>query len=441
MLSTLSTLSFVIALSAVHGQTLPYRDDMSSVSGGYWTDFGSVTQSNADCVGTSPCTQLNGYAELYFLHFSLSEHSTIFIGFNLCFDCDAISPAAATEHFNVYYSCGASEFVAPNWAVLKQYDGTLPAGSQFKAEKLALPASCDHAADLNLAFISFTASSSMYIDSLSITTPTLNPTPSPSALPSRSPTNIPSSSPSRGPTHLPSTSPSKMPSLSPSSSPTKPTQAPTTHTANPTTHTASPSLSPSVTPTKGPSTTPSRSPSAMPSTSPSDIPTVIPSMAPTDPTLSPSEATPSPTEITSSPTAVTRSPSLSPSRSPSGVPTASPTEPTMNPITYLEHLKLIADQYSPTATPGPTMAPFGIHSVHSKVDTTQSPTEQPSVDVTTARPTANDALQNDENTDNTPSPVLIQYVFVREPTMAPTNGAAAKSLYMVMIAVALLLLF
>jgi len=92
------------------------------------------------------------------------------------------------------------------------------------------------------------------------------------------------------------------------------------------------------------------------------------------------------------------------------------------------------------------MAPFGIHSVHSKLDTTtQSPTEQPSVAVdsnkmTTAGPTANVALQQNDGV-NTPSPVLIQYVFVREPTMAPTNGAAANSLCMAMMAVAMLLLF
>merc|ERR1719356_892154 len=350
---------------------LPWEDDMSDLTAsGYWTDFGTVTQSNIKCVGSSPCVQLFGYSELYFLHFSLAEHSTIYIGFNLCFDCDSTSPAADAEHFNVYYSCGPSQFVAPEWAVLKQYDGTLPTGTMFEGERLALPASCDNAADLNLAFISFTASSSMYIDSLLITTPTMSPSVSPSRAPSRSPSRTPSRSPTT------------LPSRTPTSSPTAPTASPTSETAAPSMVTNAPSTSPSKAPSKMPSVTPSTSPTVAPTTS---NPTAFPSDSPS-----------------SSPT---NAPLATPTMSPSKFPTISPTEPTQSPS---------------AATPSPTEV----------TDAPTAVTGSPSVSPTTSEPTYGPTAMKETNEmggTETPSPVMIQFVFIREPTMAPTNGVVRQS--------------
>jgi len=82
-------------------------------------------------------------------------------------------------------------------------------------------------------------------------------------------------------------------------------------------------------------------------------------------------------------------------------------------------LKLIAAQYSPTADPGgkevtltPTAAP------------SRKPTAKPSVlMVSDGAGNAMTAGNGTTTAKPTPSPVLVQYVFVREPTAAPTSAA------------------
>merc|ERR1712156_1383297 len=119
--------------------------------------------------------------------------------------------------------------------------------------------------------------------------------------------------------------------------------------------------------------------------------------------MSPSAATPSPTEVTQSPSEVTKSPTSSPT---TAEPTLSPTEVTQSPITYIEHLRLIADQYNPTATPGPTMAPFSVPiSTERTVRSTPSPesgmTQSPS------SPPTSMATQNKVNGNGTHSGLMV----------------------------------
>jgi len=146
---------------------------------------------------------------------------------------------------------------------------------------------------------------------------------------------------------------------------------------------------------------------------------------------------------------------------------------TESPITYIEHLRRIADQYNPTATREPTMAPFSIssqkttrtptQSANGQRQMTQSPSYTPTVSVgvgvvkqteTETVPTAeppvatNPVVTNKNQTETgpgtqigTPSPVTVQvqYVFIREPTMAPTAGVNGHTMWMsVMVSVAVM---
>jgi len=122
--------------------------------------------------------------------------------------------------------------------------------------------------------------------------PTLSvqPTVSPSYVPSFSPTNVPtlmpSESPSTSPTRTPSVNPTQQPSRSPSA---QPTDIPS----------SSPSVKPSVAPSSNPSTKPSVAPSPTPSTTPTMSPTVTPSVTPTENPTAPPSSKPSasPTKI------------------------------------------------------------------------------------------------------------------------------------------------
>ena len=102
---------------------------------------------------------------------------------------------------------------------------------------------------------------------------------SPSVDPTVSPSYVPSTNPSAGPTTSPSTLPSNGPSVNPT---VAPSVIPST----------SPSCSPSTDPTVNPSTSPSQGPSVVPSGSPTVQPTVTPSTSPSvgptvDPTVCP----------------------------------------------------------------------------------------------------------------------------------------------------------
>ena len=104
---------------------------------------------------------------------------------------------------------------------------------------------------------------------ITMLTPTSQPTGQPSHIPSTqpsgSPTRIPSGQPSVSPTRQPSSQPSRNPSSQPSRQPTR-----------------QPSSQPTNKPTNQPSSQPSRQPSSQPILKPTDQPTNQPSRKPTE---------------------------------------------------------------------------------------------------------------------------------------------------------------
>ncbi len=112
-----------------------------------------------------------------------------------------------------------------------------------------------------------------------VPTDVVQPSSTPSALPSLQPSSTPSSKPSVLPSLQPSSAPSVPPSVQPSSSPsdlpsTQPSPSPSVSPS------VQPSLSPSVSPSVQPSLPPSVFPSVQPSLSPSVLPLVQPSLTP-----------------------------------------------------------------------------------------------------------------------------------------------------------------
>ena len=147
--------------------------------------------------------------------------------------------------------------------------------------------------------------------------PTVSPTVSPSKEQSGIPSPIPSSRPSTTPTDQTSTpsafptrettsqTPSNVPSTSPTKVPTSPepsTKQPST-TSQPTTRpsqpisTSRPSSSPTVAPSRPPTRTPSSSPAQLPTLSPSILPSSSPSSFPTEATPSATSSPTSPSQI------------------------------------------------------------------------------------------------------------------------------------------------
>ncbi|MCR5788616.1 MAG: hypothetical protein K6G83_01890 [Lachnospiraceae bacterium] len=103
--------------------------------------------------------------------------------------------------------------------------------------------------------------------------PTATPTPKPTAVPTAAPTPKPTATPTIAPTPTPTAAPTPKPTAAPTASPTpKPTAVPT---AAPT---PKPTAAPTATPTQKPTTTPTMTPTAVPTSAPqpTDAPTSVP---------------------------------------------------------------------------------------------------------------------------------------------------------------------
>jgi len=302
----------ILSIINIHrgtGSMTLFQDPLSSIEqGSNWVDFGGVTIESGRCLGTSDCVKMTEYSELYFVGFDVFAQPDLAIHFNLCFGCDGAS--LPVDGLSVFYDCSSlNRYVLlhqVNWKQLKSFNFTLIGdfatfdGVEVVAQRIALPMECDNAIFLNLAFVNH--DSTMWIDTFSITVPTMAPTLSPSlhpTTPSLSPTTVPTATPTestQSPSHSPSHSPSPSPTMSPSVAPTAP-----------------PTVIPSPSPSESPSDSPSHSPSDSPSHSPSSSPSIMPS----------------------------NSPSISPSNSPSMTPSATPT--TRKPTSYF-NLNLITDR-------------------------------------------------------------------------------------------------
>jgi sugar lactone lactonase YvrE len=275
--------------------------------------------------------------------------------------------------------------------------------------------------------------------------PTVRPTCQPTEQPSNQPSSRPSGSPARQPTGQPYGNPTGQPSSLPTVQPTRlptsqPTMIPTCHPSQqPTTHPTSqpsvqstnrptnqptdqPSGQPYCKPTSLPSSQPSRYPSGRPSKWPSSVPTAQPTRQPSGqpsnhpssrPTVQPS-GQPSREPISRPTSQPTEQPSRSPTSQPFGVPTRQPSSlPSSRPSSQPSKRPIDRPTAQPTGKPSgkpssqPTSQPFSVPSSRPTVLPSVVPSEKPS-----SRPTHSPTTQPTGQPSSQPSSV---------PSASPTN--------------------
>jgi hypothetical protein len=237
--------------------------------------------------------------------------------------------------------------------------------------------------------------------------PSGQPTRQPTSQPTAQPTHLPSSQPTRQPFNRPTTQPSRIPTNKPSSKPTgQPSCQPT----------ARPFTFPTGQPSRKPTGQPSRRPLAFPSGQPTHLPTSQPTSYPKGqptsrlsylPTCQPTRqpfARPS-----SQPSRQPTTPSSQPSRSPSGKPSIQPvSHPTSKPT----------DQPSSQ----PSSRPFGHPTKQPTGQPSASPSSQPSAQPTmcpSLQPTSRPSIQPSAQPSPQPSCRPSSYPST-QPSMSPT---------------------
>jgi hypothetical protein len=260
--------------------------------------------------------------------------------------------------------------------------------------------------------------------------PTRQPFGRPSSQPSRLPTGQPTAQPNNGPSSQPSTLPTGQPSSKPSRQPSaRPTKQPINRpssqpsgvpTGQPTTR---PTSQPSGQPTQQPTSRPSSQPSECPSSQPSGKPTQEPSCKPTtQPTVRPS-GQPS--------VRPSGQPGTRPSRQPTGRPSGQPTSPpSSQPSCEPSGQPSAQPSVQPTAQPAgrPTGQPSGQPSVQPSVRPTMQPTSNPSCQPTvqpsdqpSSQPTSRPSCQPSRRPSSQPSGKPTQ-----QPSSKPTTQPTVR---------------
>jgi hypothetical protein len=250
---------------------------------------------------------------------------------------------------------------------------------------------------------------------VTVCTPTSQPSRQPSGQPTKQPFGRPTGQPSRQPSSRPTIQPSNRPSSQPSRMPTaQPTVKPSRQpSGQPSSHPSQPSCQPSSFPTREPTGQPSKVPSSQPSSLPSGRPSSQPSSVPSSRPM----GTPS------------RSPTSRPSNQPSGHPTIEPSNP---PSGYPSGIPTVIPSSQPSSFPAgvptgqpsgvPSGPPTSVPSCFPSVQPSSLPSSQPSA-FPTNRPTCVPTNQPSGFPSSLPStqpssqPISVPTSF---PTLTPT---------------------